>query len=166
MITDVSRAALYADDTGEMWHELVEITASGLAEPIRGVNAREEGFTLVNGGQTYIAYPFELTWPARDATQPFQGARMVINNVVATDGSDEPVALNGLRQLNERARVRFKLVRRSAPDVVEAQTTRLRLTNIQYDAMTISGTLELPDFNGRRAGYRFTPDRYPNLRPA
>ena len=44
--------------------------------------------------------------------------------------------------------------------------TRLRLTNIQYDAMTISGTLELPDFNGRRAGYRFTPDRYPNLRPA
>lgn len=152
--------------------ELATLEHSSWDAPIRVVNHPKEGFTLtrtVGEGeaaeeQTFIAYPFALVWPDRNPEQPFAGARFMINNVVATDGSDEPLVLAALRGLPTRARIRFEAVRLSAPDVVEVRTTRLRLTGISYDAAVIAGTLEMPDFNARRAGRRFTPDVYRQLR--
>lgn len=152
--------------------ELATLEHPAWDAPIRVVSHPRERFTLtrtvgVGEGaevQTFIAYPFALVWPDRNPEQPFAGARFMINNVVATDGSDEPLVLAALRGLPSRARIRFEAVRLSAPNVVEVRTTRLRLTGIQYDAATITGALEMPDFNARRAGARFTPDVYRQLR--
>lgn len=158
------RTAARSDGSPDVVCELVTLEHDSFEAPIRAVNSLEEGFVLTSNGDDYIAYPFSLSWPSQDPDQPFAGAKFSINNVVATDGTDEPLVLAALRGLSSYARVRFMAVRASAPDVIEAQTTRLRLTGLAYDEGTISGTLELPDFNTRRAGRRFTPDQYPNLR--
>ena len=170
MVTVTAREELYSDGYDGIYYELAVMEADGWDAPLRVVNTPVEGFTLKRFAGTedeeiYYAYPFRALWPAADPAQPFGGARFEINNVVAQDGSDEPVLLYVLRGIPSRARVRFMVVRSDAPDVVEMQTTRLRLTGIGYVESAITGTLEMPDFTGRRAGYRFTPDRYPNLRP-
>lgn len=166
------RADQYGTGAADALVELATLEHPSWSDPIRVVNHPKEGFTLtrtVGEGeaaeeQTFIAYPFALVWPDRNPDQPFAGARFMIGNVVATDGTDEPLVLAALRGLPSRARVRFEAVRLSAPDVVEVRTTRLRLTGIQYDAMAITGALDMPDFNSRRAGRRFTPDIYRQLR--
>jgi len=162
------RSDQYGTGSADAVVELATLEHPSWDAPIRVVNHPKEGFSLSRlvgeETETFHAYPFALMWPDRNPDQPFAGARFSINNVVAQDGSDEPLVLAALRGLPSRARVRFEAVRLSAPDVVEVRTTRLRLTGIQYDAMTITGTLEMPDFNARRAGYRFTPDRYRQLR--
>lgn len=162
------RADQYGTGSADALVELATLEHPAWGDPIRVVNHPREGFTLTRTvdleEQVFIAYPFSLVWPDRNPEQPFAGARFMINNVVATDGSDEPLVLAALRGLPSRARVRFEAVRLSAPNVVEVRTTRLRLTGIQYDAMVITGALEMPDFNARRAGRRFTPDIYRQLR--
>lgn len=166
------REGQYGSGTGDVVVELATLEHDSWEEPIRVVNFPREGFTLVRTmgvgedaeEQTFVAYPFALTWPDRNPDQPFAGARFTINNVVAQDGSDEPLVLAALRGLPSRARVRFEAVRLATPAVAEMRTTRLRLTGITYDSVAITGTLEMPDFNGRRAGRRFTPDVYRHLR--
>lgn len=165
MTSDASRAALYAGDGADAFHELATVEADGWGAPVRLVNSRQEGFTLTSQGRTFIAYPFTVTWPPDGPDQTFRGAQFVVNNVVDTSGGSEPLLIHAFRQLPKRARVRFEVVRAATPDVIERRTTRLRLTGLTYDALTISGNLEMPDFATRRAGYRFTPDRYRNLRP-
>lgn len=164
MVTGTAYAEQAGEGAGEIYYELAVLESDSFEAPLRVVNSHLEGFTLTSNGEVYYAYPFGAVWPAQDPQQPFGGARFEINNVVAQDGTDEPVILAALRGLPARARCRFLAVRASAPDVVEKQTTRLRLTGIAYVEAVITGTLELPDFSGRRAGKRFTPDQYPNLR--
>lgn len=165
MVTDPARDELISDGYAEIYYELAIMEADEWDDPLRLVNSRLEGFTLTSGGEVFYAYPFRCLWPDSDPEQPFGGARFEVNNVVAQDGTDEPVLLAALRGLPTRARVRFQVIRASDPDTIEQQTTRLRLTGVAYVESTITGTLELPDFTGRRAGKRYTPDQYPNLRP-
>lgn len=167
-MSEAFREAQYGRGAADVVVELATLEHPAFDAPIRVVNYPREGFTLERTigaeDQSFIAYPFSLTWPDRNPDQPFAGARFTINNVVATDGTDEPLVLAALRGLPSRARVRFEAVRLATPTVIEMQTTRLRLTGISYDAATITGNLEMPDFNGRRAGRRFTPDVYRQLR--
>ncbi|MDP1738919.1 MAG: DUF1833 family protein [Caulobacter sp.] len=162
------RESLYAPGSAEIVVELATLDHPSWVDPIRVVNYPVHGFELVSTveavARTFIAYPFALTWPARDPDQPFAGARFAISNVIAQDGSDDPLVLAALRGLPGWARVTFEAVQVSAPDTILIRTTPLRLTGLSYDESTISGTLTMPDFTTRRAGYRFTPDRYPHLR--
>ena len=164
MVSEAARLELISDGFGEIYYELAVLESDDWDEPLRLVNSLQEGFTITSQGAVFYAYPFRAIWPARDPGQPFGGARFEVNNVVAQDGTDEPVILYALRNIPTRARVRFLVVRASDPDTVEQQTTRLRLTGVAYMETTITGTLELPDFTGRRAGKRFTPDQYLHLR--
>jgi hypothetical protein len=164
VVSPVTSGSLRGDGDGEILIELATLDGEGWDEPLRVANLREEGTEVTSRGEVFFAYPFALTWPSKDPEQPFGGARFVINNVVAQDGTDEPVVLAALRGLLSQARVRFELIRLAAPDVVEQRTTRLRLTGISYNKTEITGALEMPNFTGRRAGYRFTPDVYRNLR--
>jgi hypothetical protein len=144
--------------------DLVTLEHPDWDEPVLLVNNGEEGFRLVSLGRTFIAYPFQVTWPKRDPDEPFGGAQMTINNVVADDDSDELLMLALLKGLPSQVRARFETVLATSPDVIEQRTTRLRLTGMTYDETTISGRLEMPDLTGRRAGARFTPDVYRALR--
>lgn len=163
-MTAALHAAVKGNGSAEIPVELATLEHPSWDEPIRVCNVAEEGYTLVSQGRSFIAYPFEVTLPGRDPQSPFAGSGFRINNVVAQDGTDDPVVLAVLRGLPTWARVRFETVRLSAPDVIEYRTTRQRLTGLTYNETIIQGALGMPSFADRRAGYRATPDQYRFLR--
>ncbi len=163
-MTAALQAAVRGDGSAEILVELATLDHATWDQPIRVVNVAEEGYRLISQDREFIAYPFSPTWPEAGPDNAFAGARFSINNVVAQDGSDDPVVLAALRGLPTEARVRFEAVRVSAPDVIELRTTRLRLTSLVYVETTITGALTMPRFTDRRAGGRFTPDIYRDLR--
>lgn len=163
MTSAALHVAVKGPGSAEIPIELATLEHPSWSEPIRVCNYPEEGFSLESRGETFHAYPFALTMPARDPDGPFAGAGFRINNVVAQDGTNEPLVLSALRGLSGEVRVRFEVVRYSAPNVPEVRTTRLRLTGFTYNETVIQGTLRLPSFSDRRAGYRATPDQYRNL---
>jgi hypothetical protein len=158
------QASVRGDGSAEILVELATLEHDDWAAPIHVVNVAEEGYRLISLGREFIAYPFGVAWPERNPDSPFAGASFTINNVVAQDGTDEPLVLAALRGLPSEARVRFEAVRVSAPNVIEMKTTRLRLASITYVETMITGVLTMPRFTDRRAGARFTPDNYRNLR--
>lgn len=157
-------AAVKGDGSADIIVELATLEHESWDAPVYVVNVAEEGYRLVSLEREFIAYPFDLSWPARDPDNPFGGARFTIGNVVAQDGSDEPLVLAALRGLPDYARVRFEAVRVAAPDVIEQRTTRLRLTGLTYNETAITGELRMPSFTDRRAGAVFAPDVYRHLR--
>lgn len=158
------QAAVKGDGSAEILVELATLDHPSWDDPIRVVNVAEEGYRLISQDREFIAYPFSPTWPEAGPDNAFAGAGFTINNVVAQDGTDEPLVLAALRGLPSEVRVRFEAVRVAAPDVIEMRTTRLRLTSFTYVATTITGVLSMPRFTDRRAGGRFTPDVYNHLR--
>lgn len=158
------QAAVRGDGSSQILVELATLEHPSWAAPIRVVNVAEEGYRLISLEREFIAYPFGLVWPERNPDAAFSGAQFVINNVVAQDGTDEPLVLAALRGLPSEARVRLEAVRVAAPDIIEQKTTRLRLTSMTYVEATITGVLTMPRFTDRRAGARFTPDNYRDLR--
>jgi hypothetical protein len=164
MTSPALQVAIRGNGSAEIPIELVTLEHPDWEEPIRVCNFAEEGFVLVSRGHEFHAYPFELAWPTRDPDNPFAGGGLRINNVVAQDGTAEPLVLAALRGLPNEARARFERVLYSSPDVVEERTTRMRLTGITYNETVIQGALRLPSFSDLRAGYRATPDQYRNLR--
>lgn len=157
-------AAVKGDGSADIIVELVTLEHASFDAPIRVVNVSEEGYRLTSLGREFTAYPFSLSWPAHDPENPFAGARFTIGNVVAQDGSDEPLVLAALRGLPDYARVTFEAVRVAAPDIIEQRTTPLRLTGLTYNETSITGELRMPSFSDRRAGAIFAPDVYRHLR--
>ena len=94
------RADQYGTGSADTLVELATLEHPAWEDPIRVVNHPREGFTLTRTvdleEQVFIAYPFSLVWPDRNPDQPFSGARFMINNVLATDGTDEPLVLAAL----------------------------------------------------------------------
>lgn len=164
MTSAAFHAAVKGDGSADIIAELVTLEHPSWDAPIHVVNIAEEGYRLTSLGREFIAYPFGLSWPAHDPDKPFAGAQFTIGNVVAQDGTDEPLVLAALRGLPDYARVRFEAVRVAAPDIIEQRTTRLRLTGLAYNETAIIGDLTMPSFSNRRAGGTFAPDRYRHLR--
>lgn len=164
MTSNAIHAAVKGDGSADILVELVTLEHPAFDAPIHVCNVAEEGYSLTSKGRVFIAYPFALAWPEKDPDNPFSGAKFTINNVVAQDGTDEPLVLAALRGLPDWARVRFEMVRVLAPDVIEQKTTRLRLTGLSYNETTITGDLRMPSFVDRRAGGSFSPDTYRHLR--
>ena len=74
-------------------------------------------------------------------------------------------ALTGNLPVRSRSWVdRDEIVRRAAPDVVEARFDDFRFTNISYDSQTVSGDLGVEDFTAEPypAG-QFSPALFPGL---
>ncbi|MCY1649069.1 hypothetical protein OVA11_19015 [Caulobacter sp. SL161] len=164
MTSNAVHASVKGDGSSDILVELVTLEHPTFDAPIYVCNVAEEGYRLTSQEREFIAYPFALSWPENGPDNPFSGAKFTINNVVAQDGTDEPLLLAALRGLPDWARVRFELVRVIAPDVIEQRTTRLRLAGLSYAETTITGELRMPSFVDRRAGGSFSPDTYRHLR--
>jgi hypothetical protein len=147
-----STRSLTAQETGELWLILLTITAPGLAAPIRVVG---DTVDLASRGESFLAYPFEIDLPG-DSAETVQRVRLRIDNV-----SREIV--RALRAVAEPPSVLVEVVRRDAPDVVEASFA-LSLAEATYDAATVEGDLVFEDvLNLAFPAGRYTPADYPGL---
>lgn len=152
-LSNLTRRAMYAQDTEEVYLPLLTIEEQSLAAPIRVVYNTEN---VESRGETYVAYQFDLTLPTDEEESP-PAARLTIDNV-SKDIAD------ALRAMTEPATFTIEVIRASAPDDVEISWTSFKLTNVQGDVFQISGDLTLEDVTTEPYPYlTFNPKAFRGL---
>jgi hypothetical protein len=129
-----ARQAMFAQETTETFLFLLSISGVGLTEPLRFVNDAQD---LVSRGNTYLAFPFQITLPTEGDDSP-PSVVLQIDNV-----SQQIVA--AVRSLVEAPTVTLEVVLASEPDEVEAGPFDFILRAAEYDALVVSGRLQFED---------------------
>lgn len=145
--------ALNASATDTAWFFLLTITPASGSEVIRLVNNNEP---VISNSTTYYPYPFSITLPI-DTGDKIPQITLSIDNV------DQSLT-DAVRELELAPSIRLQLVTSAFPDLVEKDLDFLKLRNVSYDAMTITGTLEVASVWARKFPAE-TVDavRYPSL---
>ena len=134
-LTIAARRALYSQETDIAFLVLLTINHSSLADPLRFVAWDED---IVSRGETYISFPFEITFP-QDSVDTPPRAQLKIDNV------DRQI-VKTIRTLKTRATVTVEVVTTEDNDVVEASYSGFELKDVHYDAFVVSGNLEPETF--------------------
>lgn len=145
------RQAVHARETGEVFIVLLEIT-----DGVDTTRLSSDAVDTVSNGETYQAYPFDITLPD-DPEEGVTKARITIDNVHRD-------IIAWIRGLASSPTVNIRIVAASDPDTVEAEYSNFELTNVHYDALTITGDLGIESFMGEPyPGDTFLPSRFPGL---
>jgi hypothetical protein len=155
LLTATARAALAAQETGEVFLQLVTITHEDLASTLYFVNNTVD---IVSRGNTYLGWPFQITLPdEREDTMPT--VQLVIDNV------DRRI-MEGIRLLPSAPALRLEVILASDPDTLEAGPFNFTVRGVEYDALVIQATLAPEDLlNEPAIAYTFAPKDFPGLFP-
>jgi hypothetical protein len=145
--------AINASATNTAFFFLLTIEPPSGTPPIYLVNNTQP---VTSNGITYQPYPFSTTLPM-DTGDKIPSIQLTIDNV------DQSLT-NAIRELEEAPNIRLQLVTSDFPDLVEKDLNFLRLRNVNYDAMTITGVLEVASIWARKfPSERVDPVAFPAL---
>jgi hypothetical protein len=133
------------------WLVLLTFTLPG-EPPLRVVNNTEQ---IVSRGDTFEPTAFEITLPTDDGEQ----LPKVQLEIVNVDGS----IMEWVRGFHVAPNLKLEIVLSTQPDVVERSIDFLKLNNIDYDALTISGTLVVENAMTAGFGSIYSPFEFPAL---
>ena len=88
---------------------------------------------VVSGGETYSAFPFEISLPSQLEDAPPR-ARIRIDNISREIGQ-------AIRDMTSAADVTIEVVRADDPDTIEVSWPQMRLTNARYNFSTVEWDL-------------------------
>jgi hypothetical protein len=128
-----------ASSTHAAWFFLLSITPASGDEVIHLVNNNEP---VISNGITYMPYPFNLTLPL-DTGDKIPAITLTIDNV-------DQMLVDAIRELEVAPSIRVQLITSVFPDLIEKDLDFLRLRNVSYDAMSITGTLEIASVWARK----------------
>jgi hypothetical protein len=152
-LSSAARQAIYAQQTDKVFLALLTISHSDLAGPIRVVN---DLVNLTSRGDHYLAFPFQIVLPEERDDQLGQ-VQLSIDNVDRT-------IVEAVRTISSPASIRLEIVIADQPDTVEAGPFDFTLRNVEYDALTVTGTLMYEDIlNEPVPADSFTPNFFPGL---
>jgi hypothetical protein len=134
-------------------HSLNTVTLDDAYLFLLTIRYGEKALKLVNNtemvirgkGDTYLPYPFKITL-ADDDAEKLPTLQLEIDNV-------DKLLIEAIRGLEEPPTMKLELVLASNPKVVELAIDHLILRSIQYNAMSITGTLEVQNTLTRRFPY-------------
>lgn len=136
-ISSAARQAMYASETADALYTLLTINHEDLESPIRVYNANEwengNPKVITSNGYDYIAFPFDLVIPEEGGESPPQ-VTLTICNVDRT-------IVDAIRSIPTRITITLQIVLSESVDTVEAGPFTLQLTDVEYNAFTITGTL-------------------------
>lgn len=152
-LTLAALKAVNAQETDEVFLVLLTLAHESLIQPLR---VTSDAVNTISRGEVFTAYPFDLSLP-EDSEALTATAHLSIDNV-------DRVIVAALRGLQDSPSVTVEIVRASAPDIVEAVFPDFRLSEIQYDAATVTGVLTIEDFTAEPyPAAVFTPAGFPGL---
>lgn len=125
----VDRTVILSQTITKVYAVLIEINHPLLPVPIRVINDDQD---LVSLGYTWSRGYCSLVLPSTE--QGDRRASITIQNV------DNRIGL-AAQQLIGPATVKFRIVRRDNPDIVEVEYPTLRISNIKGDASALAGTI-------------------------
>lgn len=143
---------MFAQNSAEVWLELLTITHADMAT-VRVVNNTE---SVISRGDVFEAFPFAIVFPT-DVAERMASAQLTISNV-------DRRLVETIRSVVGRPRVRVEVIAASRPDSVEYGPLEFDLSNVQWDAETISGELTYePVVQQSFPSQVFDPQRFPGL---
>lgn len=128
-VSEAAKEALFAQETGEVFLELVTILADGL-DPIRLVHNTQD---IISGGNVFRATKFKLLFPSGKLGSSTK-ATIELSNI-------DRRAVEVIRQANKPLVLSAYLIRASAPDLVEQGPYEFTLRNTRWSASTLSAEL-------------------------
>lgn len=147
--------ASFPEESAQAFIPLVTISHDEFAAPIR---VSGDSVDTISRGQTFVAYPFEVTLPASESgTIPV--LRLRVDNV------DRDIT-EALRSANARrpAEALVEMVLSGNPDEVVSSYSGFRLEMVAYDALAVEGELALKHYEREPfPAYTFSPSRFPAL---
>lgn len=147
------QTAINASTTDQAFIMLCEIDHASLSEPIRVANNWQD---VVSNGNTYVAFPFEVTLPD-DVTDQMPRPTLKIDNV-------DLAITDAVRKMVGVATVQLSVVLSSTPDTVEFGPFAMKLRKVEYDAQTVTGELAFDELWGEPfPGDTIGPNLYPSL---
>lgn len=144
-------ASIHAQQTSEVWLVLLTISGTGMTT-LRVVNNNED---IVSNGQTFVAFPFEITLPSEDSDSPPR-AYLRIDNV------DKQIAAT-IRSISTPPSVQIDVIRASAPNSPEITFAGLTLRGVSMDAGAVQGELSFESIFSEPVTLTMTPSRFPGL---
>ena len=165
MISENFRQAAFSQQTDVAVIVLLTLTSEEITDgPVRICSSPVEKFEdlgnniygVVSRGERYLFLPFEITLPQDDKTGAVT-AKLKIDNVTRE-------IVRYARAARKPINITMECVLSNAPDVVELEYKDFKLTNVNYDAFSVSGNLTI-DYLGLEpfpCG-RFTPSGFPGL---
>lgn len=144
--------SINAEQSDEVWLILLEITHPSLVTPIRVVNNTQN---IVSNGNTYLASAFTLSLP--DDVQGLSYVQLEIDNV-------DRLIVDTIRALATPPSVSLSVILADTPDSVEFGPHQMTVSDVDYDASTVKGTLIYEDLlNEPFPGRSFDKANYPGL---
>lgn len=152
-LSATARAAIFAQQTDQVFLALLTLTHASLPGPIRVVNNMVD---IVSRGDTFIGYPFQIALPG-ESEDELPRVQVMIDNVDRT-------LVEAVRTLTSPPTLTLEIVLASAPDTVEAGPFPFSLRNVEYDAHVITGDLAFEDvLNEGFPQHSFTPNHFPGV---
>lgn len=144
--------SLLGTSTDVVWMYLLTITASS-GPPLYLVNNNEP---VTSRGIEFLPYPFALVLP-EDFGDQLPQVQISIDNISLE-------IVDFIRGEIIAPTIKVELVTSAFPDIVEKSLDFLQLRDVKYDAMAITGTLEVINvLNTRFPAESYDPTRYPAL---
>jgi hypothetical protein len=148
-----ARRAMFAPSTDQVFLALLTISGTGIPTPLRFVNNSED---VVSNGNTHLAYPFQISLPDEREDSPAQ-VTLIIDNI------DQSIVA-GIRLLTKPPKITLEVILASDPDTVEAGPFEFSLNGVEYNAITVTGTLAFEEvLNEPYPCDSFDPTRFPGL---
>lgn len=152
-LTTTAVQAANAQETGEVFLILLTISHASLSPSIRVVGNTED---IVSNGETFLAFPFEITLPD-DAPESVAQVSLKIDNV------DRQI-VDAIRSISSPPTVSIDVILASDPDTIEAGPFNMTLLQSDYDVLTVTGELVFEDvLNEPFPGDSFDPVGFPGL---
>lgn len=122
-------------------------------EPLRVVNNTVD---IMSRGQLYQAYPFNIILP-EDQPDKLPSVRIDLDNVDRT-------IMEWIRGFSVAPQMRLEVITNVNYDVVERAIGFLKLSQVDYDALTIRATLNVDNILSRRfPADDYDPIQFPGL---
>jgi hypothetical protein len=151
-ISTQNTPSLLTTSTDVVWMYLLTITANN-RPALYLVNNNEP---ITSRGIEYLPYPFSLVLP-EDFGDKLPQVRISIDNISLE-------IVDFIRSEINPPKIKVELITSAYPDIVEKSLDFLQLRDVTYDAMAITGTLEVINvLSARFPAEDYDPTRYPAL---
>lgn len=151
-VNSLNVPSVNASATEVAWLFLLTLTMPGLA-PLRVCNNNQ---VFVSRGVAYEPFPFRITLPSDDSDS-LPKVSLEIANV-----SGE--IIDFIRTSQDPPTIVVELVTSAYPDIVEKQLNFLKLTSVTYDAMVVTGSLDMDNFLSQKfPSEGYTPVPFPAI---
>jgi hypothetical protein len=145
-------SAAYAHGSSLAWLTLLTFSIPG-REPLRVVNNTED---IASRGNLFLACGFEIILPVDDG-ETMPTVKLTIPN------ADRQI-IEWIRGFPVAPALMMEIVLSNQPDTVERSIDWMRLADVTYDALQITGTLAVENvLSAGFPGEKYSPVRFPAL---